>query len=442
MKRCRPRYRFVDLVLAWLGAGAFLADLCTDLWAAAEHLRAGHAQWCAQLLFLLVFSSAALQIFSWAWYRADRAQQQVHGWLQPVPPPPPPPPPLLPPQLPQPPQPPPLLPPQLPPQPPPQFPLPPPQFPPPPLPPPQFPPPPPPLPPQAPVVQVATLQTLQMVELPELPLPFVLPPPPPPPPPPPLLPPLPQGAEEVVDTAQQMLEPEPAQKAAAVKEERQPLHDCWQPLHDELGEELELDELEQEAAAAAVAQRPQFAEAWARQLPPPQPPFPPLPPLPQPPPWQPPPPPPPQPPPPPPPPPPPLPEQDLGDLWQVLLPATAQQIFRPDDFISFPLRCSDRGLALVHLFQLGYFLRCVHALEAGMVAYRKSMKNPKYAEYVCFLSQDISMLRLFETFLENTPQLTLMLYIILRTNKAEIYQWFPFSNGRIYHQQLSIKERI
>jgi len=38
---------------------------------------------------------------------------------------------------------------------------------------------------------------------------------------------------------------------------------------------------------------------------------------------------------------------------------------------------------------------------------------------MAFLSHDISMLRLFETFLENTPQLTLLLYVILRTNKAE-----------------------
>lgn len=38
---------------------------------------------------------------------------------------------------------------------------------------------------------------------------------------------------------------------------------------------------------------------------------------------------------------------------------------------------------------------------------------------MAFLSHDISMLRLFETFLENTPQLTLLLYVILQTNKAE-----------------------
>lgn len=38
---------------------------------------------------------------------------------------------------------------------------------------------------------------------------------------------------------------------------------------------------------------------------------------------------------------------------------------------------------------------------------------------MAFLSHDISMLRLFETFLENTPQLVLFLHGVLRTNKAE-----------------------
>lgn len=38
---------------------------------------------------------------------------------------------------------------------------------------------------------------------------------------------------------------------------------------------------------------------------------------------------------------------------------------------------------------------------------------------MAFLSHDISMLRLFETFLENTPQLVLFLHGVLRTNRAE-----------------------
>lgn len=38
---------------------------------------------------------------------------------------------------------------------------------------------------------------------------------------------------------------------------------------------------------------------------------------------------------------------------------------------------------------------------------------------MAFLTHDISMLRLFETFLENAPQLALLLYSVLRSNKAE-----------------------
>lgn len=42
--------------------------------------------------------------------------------------------------------------------------------------------------------------------------------------------------------------------------------------------------------------------------------------------------------------------------------------------------------------------------------------------YADFLSLDISMLRLFETFLERTPQLTLVLAIVLQSGRAEYYQ--------------------
>lgn len=42
--------------------------------------------------------------------------------------------------------------------------------------------------------------------------------------------------------------------------------------------------------------------------------------------------------------------------------------------------------------------------------------------YADFLSLDISMLRLFESFLEATPQLTLVLAIMLQSGNAEYYQ--------------------
>lgn len=42
--------------------------------------------------------------------------------------------------------------------------------------------------------------------------------------------------------------------------------------------------------------------------------------------------------------------------------------------------------------------------------------------YADFLTLDISMLRLFETFLETTPQLTLVLAIVFQSGRAESYQ--------------------
>lgn len=63
--------------------------------------------------------------------------------------------------------------------------------------------------------------------------------------------------------------------------------------------------------------------------------------------------------------------------------------------------------------------RCLHALKVGWKVCWAKAEEEEEQSRMAFLSHDISMLRLFETFLENTPQLTLLLYIILRTNKAE-----------------------
>ncbi|KAM6996042.1 XK-related protein 8 [Passerculus sandwichensis] len=79
-------------------------------------------------------------------------------------------------------------------------------------------------------------------------------------------------------------------------------------------------------------------------------------------------------------------------------------------------------LAALHLLQLGFFFRCLYALKVGWRVCWARAEEEDEQRHMAFISHDISMLRLFETFLENTPQLTLLLYIVLRTNKAEISQ--------------------
>ncbi|XP_073420674.1 XK-related protein 8 isoform X3 [Dendrobates tinctorius] len=86
---------------------------------------------------------------------------------------------------------------------------------------------------------------------------------------------------------------------------------------------------------------------------------------------------------------------------------------------SFILRPS--CLAALHLLQLGYPLRCIHSLEVGITAYRNP-KDKKFKDYAYFLTHDISMMRLVETFLENTPQLILVLYIIIQREVIQVFQ--------------------
>lgn len=82
-----------------------------------------------------------------------------------------------------------------------------------------------------------------------------------------------------------------------------------------------------------------------------------------------------------------------------------------------------RCLALLHLLQLGYLYRCKQGLQQGLLVWQQEVPSEFDLAYADFLSLDLSMLRLFETFLEKTPQLTLTLAIILHTGQAEHYQW-------------------
>lgn len=85
---------------------------------------------------------------------------------------------------------------------------------------------------------------------------------------------------------------------------------------------------------------------------------------------------------------------------------------------------SRRFLAGLHLLQLGYLYRCFQGLKQGLLMWHQELPSEYDLAYADFLSMDISMLRLFESFLEATPQLTLVLAIVLQSGQAEYYQWF------------------
>ncbi|KAM8977411.1 XK-related protein 8 [Pelodytes ibericus] len=115
-------------------------------------------------------------------------------------------------------------------------------------------------------------------------------------------------------------------------------------------------------------------------------------------------------------------------------------------YTSRPLFCPWL-LAILHFFQLGYPLRCIHSLEVGVTAYRSkggSSVSKQYQEYAYLLTHDISMMRLIETFLENTPQLILLLYILLQRGMIQTFQYFSICISFIsiswaildYHQSL------
>ncbi|KAM4871661.1 XK-related protein 8 [Thomomys bottae] len=103
-----------------------------------------------------------------------------------------------------------------------------------------------------------------------------------------------------------------------------------------------------------------------------------------------------------------------------------------------------RCLALLHLLQLGYLYRCLQGLQQGLLVWRQEAPSDFDLAYSDFLALDISMLRLFETFLESTPQLTLVLAIVLQSGRAEYYQWIGIGTSFVgiswalldYHQAL------
>ncbi|XP_049458197.1 XK-related protein 8.3 [Epinephelus fuscoguttatus] len=75
---------------------------------------------------------------------------------------------------------------------------------------------------------------------------------------------------------------------------------------------------------------------------------------------------------------------------------------------------------VLHVLQLGFLCRHIFAIRQG---FRVWWRKEEGSEYAVYLTHDLSMLRLIETFCESAPQLTLMIYVMLHTNKARTVQF-------------------
>ncbi|XP_038133836.1 XK-related protein 8-like [Cyprinodon tularosa] len=84
--------------------------------------------------------------------------------------------------------------------------------------------------------------------------------------------------------------------------------------------------------------------------------------------------------------------------------------------------CADRGrlFCLLHVLQLGFLCRHFSAIRQG---FRVWWRKEEGSEYAVYLTHDLSMLRLIETFCESAPQLILMIYVMLSTNQARTVQF-------------------
>ncbi|CAI5691290.1 unnamed protein product [Oreochromis niloticus] len=80
---------------------------------------------------------------------------------------------------------------------------------------------------------------------------------------------------------------------------------------------------------------------------------------------------------------------------------------------------TERLLKLLHVFQLGIYFRHAGVLEKTVESFRTEL--PDAEGVAVFLSHDLNMLRIVETFSESAPQLTLMLTIMLQQGHLDVF---------------------
>ncbi|XP_054479292.1 XK-related protein 9 [Anoplopoma fimbria] len=99
---------------------------------------------------------------------------------------------------------------------------------------------------------------------------------------------------------------------------------------------------------------------------------------------------------------------------------------------------SKAGLAVLHLFGMGIFTRYYQLLKKGFKgvwttphSYTVDERRDEHQHLFC-MATDLSMLKLFESFLESVPQLLLQLYIVLSREEGSVLQYvsmaFSFLN--------------
>ncbi|XP_065151038.1 XK-related protein 9 [Paramisgurnus dabryanus] len=81
----------------------------------------------------------------------------------------------------------------------------------------------------------------------------------------------------------------------------------------------------------------------------------------------------------------------------------------------------------IHVLQIGIFTRYQHLLKRSFNALRLGQTQEDVQLRLFALATDLSMLRLFETFLESVPQLVLQLFIILEHNHRSTLQYISMA---------------
>uniref|UniRef100_A0A3Q3WS03 XK-related protein n=1 Tax=Mola mola TaxID=94237 RepID=A0A3Q3WS03_MOLML len=98
-------------------------------------------------------------------------------------------------------------------------------------------------------------------------------------------------------------------------------------------------------------------------------------------------------------------------------------------------RCfSLKQLKLLHVLQLGIYFRHADVFETSLRSYL-TKQNDSHTDFAVFLSHDLSLLRLIETFTESCPQLVLMVTIMLRRVTVQCNESITLS-VTMYHRSL------